>query len=167
MALLPLFLSAVCSAMILVDFFNWLSSTKFTHKFTGCLYICVHAWCLSCSVVSKSLRLAHQMPLSMRLSWQEYWSKLPFPPPGDLPHPGMEPMSPVLASRSFTTEPPVKPLFMYLFVVLKGFPGSSTGKESLAGKECLAGKESACNAGDLCFILRSGISPGKGIGYPL
>ena len=56
---------------------------------------------------------------------------------------------------------------MYLFVVLKGFPGSSTGKESLAGKECLAGKESACNAGDLCFILRSGISPGKGIGDPL
>ena len=98
---------------------------------------------------------------------QEHWSGLPFPPPGDLPHPGMEPMSPVLASRSFTTEPPVKPLFMYLFVVLKGFPGSSTGKESLAGKECLAGKESACNAGDLCFILRSGISPGKGIGYPL
>ena len=111
--------------------------------------------------------IAHQVPLSMRLSWQEYWSKLPFPPPGDLPHLGMDSISPALAGRSFTTEPPGKSLFMYLFVVLKGFPGSSAGKGSLAGKERLAGKESACNSGDPCSILRSGISPGKGIGYPL
>ena len=43
---------------------------------------------------------------------QEYWHELPFPPPGDLPHPGTKPMSPLslaLADRFFTTEPPEKP----------------------------------------------------------
>ena len=39
---------------------------------------------------------------------QEYWSGLPFPSPGDLPNPGIEPMSPALAGRFFTTEPPGK-----------------------------------------------------------
>ena len=46
--------------------------------------------------------------------WQEYWSGLPCPPPGDLPNPGIEPMSPesespALASGFFTTEPPGMP----------------------------------------------------------
>jgi len=44
---------------------------------------------------------------------QEYWSGLPFPPPGDLPDPGFEPASPVLfctEGRFFTTEPPGKPV---------------------------------------------------------
>jgi len=36
---------------------------------------------------------------------QEYWSGLSFPPPGDLPKPGMEPVSPALAGRFFTAEP--------------------------------------------------------------
>ena len=40
--------------------------------------------------------VAHQAPLSMGLSRQEYWSGLPFPSPGDLPDPGMEPRSPAL-----------------------------------------------------------------------
>ena len=39
--------------------------------------------------------VAHQAPLSMRFSRQEYWSGLPCPPPGDLPDPGIEPTSPV------------------------------------------------------------------------
>ena len=45
-------------------------------------------------------------PLSMEFSRQEFWSKLPFPTPGDLPNPGTEPMSfvsPELAGRFFTT----------------------------------------------------------------
>ena len=49
---------------------------------------------------------AHQVPLSVRLSRQEYWSGLPFPPPGDLPDPGTELeslMSSALADRVFTT----------------------------------------------------------------
>jgi len=40
---------------------------------------------------------------------QEYWSGLPFPSPGDLPNPEIKLMSPMLAGRFFTTEPPGKP----------------------------------------------------------
>ena len=50
--------------------------------------------------------VAHQAPLSMGFSRQEYWSGLPCPPPGDLPNPGMEPASltsPALAGELFTT----------------------------------------------------------------
>ena len=50
--------------------------------------------------------VAHQAPLPMEFSRQEYWSGLPIPPPGDLPNPGIEPlslMSPALADRLFTT----------------------------------------------------------------
>ena len=50
--------------------------------------------------------VACQTPLSMGFSWQEYWSRLPFPPRGDLPNPGIEPMSPVspaLVDGFFTT----------------------------------------------------------------
>ena len=43
---------------------------------------------------------AHQAPLSMGLSKQEYWSRLPFPCPGDLPDPGIEPSSPALRADS-------------------------------------------------------------------
>ena len=46
---------------------------------------------------------SHQAPLSMEFSRQEYWSRLPFPTPGDLPDPGMEPASPGLTGRFFTT----------------------------------------------------------------
>ena len=46
----------------------------------------------------------------MRFSRQEYWSGLPFPSPGDLPDPGIEPTSPALAGRFFTTAPPGKPM---------------------------------------------------------
>ena len=41
----------------------------------------------------------------MGFPWQEYWSGLSFPSPGDLPHPGIELTSPALAGRFFTTEP--------------------------------------------------------------
>ena len=44
--------------------------------------------------------VAHQAPLSMRFSRQEYWSGLPCPPPGDLPHPGIKPASPALQPES-------------------------------------------------------------------
>ena len=56
--------------------------------------------------------VAHQAPLSMEFSRQEYWSGLPCSPPGDLPNPGIEttpPASPALAGRFFTVEPPGKP----------------------------------------------------------
>ena len=40
--------------------------------------------------------VAYQALLPMGFSWQEYWSELPFPSPGDLPDPGIEPRSPAL-----------------------------------------------------------------------
>ena len=44
--------------------------------------------------------VAHEAPLSMGFPRQEYWSGVPFPPPGDLPNPGMEPVSPALQADS-------------------------------------------------------------------
>ena len=52
--------------------------------------------------------VVHQAPLSYGFPRQEYWSWSPFPSPGDLPNPEIEPMSPALAGRFFTTEPPGK-----------------------------------------------------------
>ena len=49
---------------------------------------------------------AHQAPLSMGFSRQEHWSGLPFPSPGDLPDPGIEPRSPTLEAEALTSEPP-------------------------------------------------------------
>ena len=75
----------------------------------ACTRVCVHAQLLSCfKLFATSWPVAHQAPLSMGFSKQEYWSGLPFPPPWDLPDPGIEPtspVSPVLASGFFTTEP--------------------------------------------------------------
>ena len=57
-----------------------------------------------------------EVPLSMESSRQEYWNELPFPTPGDLPHLGIEPMSPISPSLTdgfFTTAPPRKPNKVY------------------------------------------------------
>ena len=68
----------------------------------------------SLQVVSNSFvplwTIAHQAPLSMGFYSQEYWSGLPCPSPGDLPHPGIKPASPASAHGFFTTEPPKKPV---------------------------------------------------------
>ena len=50
--------------------------------------------------------VAHQAPLSMVFSGQKYWSGLPFPFPGDLPDPRIEPMSPTLQADTLPSEPP-------------------------------------------------------------
>ena len=54
--------------------------------------------------------VAYQGPLSMGFSRQEYWSGLPFPSPGDLPNPGIEPGSPALRADTLPSETPGKPL---------------------------------------------------------
>ena len=65
--------------------------------------------CISCSVVSESLwTVAHQAPLSVEFSRQEYWSGLPSPSPRDLPDPGIKPGSPALQAESLPSEPPEK-----------------------------------------------------------
>ena len=70
----------------------------------------VHACMLSClsrvQLFETLWTIAHQAPLSMGFSRQEYWSGLQCPPPGDLPNPGFEPMSvmsPALAGEFFIT----------------------------------------------------------------
>ena len=63
------------------------------------------------SVVSNSAvawTIAHQPPLSMEFSRQEYWSGLSFPSPGDPPDPGIKPVSPALAGGFFNIELPGK-----------------------------------------------------------
>ena len=50
--------------------------------------------------------VAYQATLSMGFSRQEYWSGLPFPPPGDLPNPGIEPRSPALQADTLPSDPP-------------------------------------------------------------
>ena len=52
--------------------------------------------------------VAHPAPLSMGFPRQEFWSGLPFPPPGILLNPGIKSMCPLLTARFFTTEPPGK-----------------------------------------------------------
>ena len=74
----------------------------------------------------------------MESSRQEYWSGLLFPPPEDLPNPGMEPVSPALAGGFFTAEPVVKWLPRWL-----------------------SGKEFACQVGDMGLIPGWGRSAGE------
>ena len=68
----------------------------------------VCAFMLSCLVVSNSFAtpwtIAFQVLLCMGFRRQEYWNGLPFPSPEDVPDPGIEPTSPALADRFFTTE---------------------------------------------------------------
>ena len=62
----------------------------------------------SCPTFVAPWTIACQAPLSMEFSSREYWNALLFPPPGDLPDPGIKPMSPALPGRFFTTEPGTK-----------------------------------------------------------
>ena len=58
--------------------------------------------------------VARQVPLPVGFPRQEYWSGLPFPSPGDLPDPGIEPGSPAFQADTLTSEPPGKPPFHLL-----------------------------------------------------
>ena len=69
--------------------------------------------------------VAHQAFLSVGFSRQEFWSGVPFPPPGDLPNPGIgctPPASPALAGRIFIVAPPGKPLIHLLASTKSEFP---------------------------------------------
>ena len=63
----------------------------------------------SCLSLATPWTVACQAPLSMRFSRQESWNGLPFPSPGDLPDPGIEPRFPALRADALTSEPPGKP----------------------------------------------------------
>ena len=53
--------------------------------------------------------VTHQAPPSVEFSRQDYWSGLPFPSPGELPDPGIEPRSPALWADALPSQPPEKP----------------------------------------------------------
>ena len=70
-------------------------------KLLSCVRLFATPWAVAC-----------QVPPTMGFFGQEYWSGFPFPPPGTLPDPGIEPLSPgshALAGGFFTSEPPGKP----------------------------------------------------------
>ena len=103
---------------------SWVSHTKLWDGYQICLvtslradlisvWVCVRARTVMSWLFATPWTVAHQAPLSMGFSRQEYWSGLPLPSPGALPNPGVEPVSlvsPVLAGLFFTTAPPGKPL---------------------------------------------------------
>ena len=70
--------------------------------------VCIHVQSLNrVGLFATSRTVAHQAPLSMEFSREEYWSGLPFHSPGALPFSEMEPTSPALASGFFTTSHPI------------------------------------------------------------
>ena len=72
---------------------------------------CVCVYTQSCPTLWDPMDYSPQAPRPMGFSRQEHWHGLPFPPPGDLPNPGikrMSPVSPVLAGGFFTIQPPGK-----------------------------------------------------------
>ena len=89
------------------------------HNFKGytsfvcvCVHACAHT--LNCLVVS-DFQQPHGLQLARLLcpwgfSRQEYWSRVPCVPPGDLPNPGIKPRSPTLQADSLPSEPPGKPM---------------------------------------------------------
>ena len=85
--------STVPLSHLIIDVLAYVHAQLLSH-----VQLCVTPW-----------TIAFQVPLPLGFSRQEYWSGLPCPPPGDLPDPGIEPESPALAGRSFTTAPPRKP----------------------------------------------------------
>ena len=72
----------------------------------------------SCPTLATPKTVACQVPLSMGFSRQEYWSGLPFPLPGDLPNPEIEPGSPVSQADSLLIELQGKPLSRYGYVMV-------------------------------------------------
>ena len=62
-----------------------------------------------CPTLCNPWTVAHQAPLFLEFSRQEYWSGLPFPSPGDLPDPGINPKSPTLQADSLSSEPQASP----------------------------------------------------------
>ena len=113
-----------------------------------------------CSVESDSVTpwtVAHQAPLSMGFSRQEYWSRLPFPSPGDLLHPGIKPMSPASPASSGR--------FFFLALRLLGSPSGLQSRK--LGRPWWLSGASPADAGDFGLIPGSSSIPGERNGNPL
>ena len=121
---------------------------------------------LSCSVMSNSLQPHGLQPTRLLCPWgfsrQEYWSRLPCPPPGDLPNSGIEPRSPTVQADALSSEPPGKPnntgvgkLFLLQGIFLTQEPN---------GVSCIAGRFFFClfvwkRTGKKNFTFLFNISP--------
>ena len=96
----------------------------------------IHIWSevksLSCVLLFSTMWIvAYQAPPSMGFSKLEYWSRLPFPSPGNLPNLGIEPRSPSLQADSLPSEPAIFCFYLYqqtsLLEIFSLFPEPSTG----------------------------------------
>ena len=90
----------------------WMDSHKAMKHQVVISTLCV--WVHACALSHVQLSMApwtvtYQAPPSMEFSRQDYWSGLPFPTPGVLPNPGIEPSSPTLQVDPLQIEPPGKP----------------------------------------------------------
>ena len=95
-----IFVCFCCCCSSYIVFFNHYSFVNFVKvKPLNHLQLFATPWTVAC-----------QAPPSMGFSRQEYWSGLPFPSPGDLPNPGIEPKSPALQADSLPSEPTGKSL---------------------------------------------------------
>ena len=96
-------LSLGCMPIISVFYLEY----YFPFTFQVIIDICVCVKLLSrVRLFATPWTVTRQALLSMGFSRQEYWSGLPFPSPGDLPNPGMEPGSPALQADALSSEPP-------------------------------------------------------------
>ena len=96
-------MSAGYGWLIFQGFSSIFSHTLSSQEYNGALVT------KSCPTLVTPWTVAHQALLSIGFSRQKYWSGLPFPSPGDLPNPGIEPGSPTLQADSLPTELPGKP----------------------------------------------------------
>ena len=106
----------------------------------------------------------------MGFSRQEYWSGLPFPSPGDLPDPGIEPGSPMLQADTLTSEPPGKPPFKYwvrlntdsvVAQTVKCLPTMRETRVRSLGREDPLGKEMATHSSTLAWKIPWTEEPGR------
>ena len=80
----------------------WENNQRAVFSFYVCVCVLVAQPCLT---LCDPMDCVHQTPRSMEFSRQEYWIGVPFPPPGDLPDPGIQPGSPELYAGSLPSEP--------------------------------------------------------------
>ena len=91
-----------------LDMYKIFGTTSQHSSNSICVWVCVCMFSHSVVTLRELVDWAHQDPLSIGFSKWEYWSGLPFPPSGDLPNTGTEPMSPMFPAftdRLFISEP--------------------------------------------------------------
>ena len=142
-----------CIGRQILDTLSHQGSPAYVFK---CLIHCAcEPSCFSCiCLIATSQTIAHQAPLSMGFSRQKCWSGLPFPSPGDLPDPGMEPTAPALAGGFFTTELPRKLTFPYPHLVF-------TTLSAMIRSVCLPYLLVSASQGKGTYLITSVVSPNR------